>query len=251
MELVEGASYLRVRGDALVFEAVHDNAEQVAVVPSLAELVHEGGDLGQPAGSHLQGCGTRHGLEHPGLKPGPHTLGRQAENPGRSGHRNTGDFGETTLADLGEAVAHGGPYRVVGQGGVEVFDVGHGVLGHGGTEGGGHRPILTVALRLCDYYDKSLYLLVMPGYQLYALRAALEPCRPAPRQISANGIAAARDGMSGVTGFRVVRVCHRVISNWRPAGSGSGCSSAITHSAMSHIDTATFPVASCWSVPHL
>lgn len=53
----------------------------------------------------------------------------------------------------------------------------------------------------------------MPGYQLYALRAALEPCRPPPRQISANGIAAARDGMSGVTGFRVVRVCHRVISN--------------------------------------
>jgi len=53
----------------------------------------------------------------------------------------------------------------------------------------------------------------MPGYQLYALRAALEPCQPPPRQISANDIAAARDGMSGVTGFRVVRVCHRVISN--------------------------------------
>jgi len=107
-------------------------------VPGLAELVHEGGDLGQAAGGHLQGCGAGHGVEHPGVQPGPHALGGQAEDPGRGGHRNPGDLGETTLTDLGEAVAHGGAYRVVGEGGVEVFDVGHGVLGHGGTEGCRH-----------------------------------------------------------------------------------------------------------------
>jgi len=156
VELVEGTPYPGMRGDTVVFESVHDDTEQVVVVSGLAELVHEGGDLGQAAGGHLQRCGTRHGVEHPGLQPGPHALGGQAEDPGRGGHRHPGDFGETALTDLGEAVAHRGPYRVIGQGGVEVFDVGHRVLGYGGTEGCGHQPILTTGLRFSDYNDKSL-----------------------------------------------------------------------------------------------
>jgi hypothetical protein len=156
VELVEGEPYPGVRGDTVVFESVDDDAEQVVVVSGLAELVDEGGDLGQAAGGHLEGCGVGHRVEHPGLEPGPHALGGQAEDPGCGGYRHPGDFGETALTDLGEAVAYRGPYRVVGQGGVEVFNVGHGVLGHGGTEGCGHRPILTAGLRFYDYYDKSL-----------------------------------------------------------------------------------------------
>jgi len=164
VELVEGAPYPGMCGDTVVFEPVHDDTEQVAVVSYVAELMHEGGNLGQPAGSHLQGSGTGHGLEHPGLQPGPHTLGRQAENPGRGGHRNTGDFGETPLTDLGEAVAYRGAYRLIGQRGVEVFDVGHGVLGHGGAEGGSHQLILTplgcrflaLLTRRCHFDDQGI-----------------------------------------------------------------------------------------------
>jgi len=143
VELVEGAPYPGMCGDTVVFEPVHDDTEQVAVVSDVAELMYEGGDLGQAAGSHLQGCGTGHGLEHPGLQPGPHARGRQAENPGRGGHRHPGDFGETPLTDFGEAVAYRGAYRVIGQRGVEVFDVGHGVLGNVGAEGGIHQRIPT------------------------------------------------------------------------------------------------------------
>ncbi len=77
VELVEGAPDSGVCGDTVVFESIHDNAEQVAVVSRGAELVHEGRNLGQPAGSHLERCRTRQVLEHPGLQPGPHALGRQ------------------------------------------------------------------------------------------------------------------------------------------------------------------------------
>jgi len=164
VELVEGTPYPGMCGNTVVFESVHDDTEQIAVVSHVAELMHEGGDLGQPAGSHLQGCGTRHGVEHPGLQPGPHTLGRQAEDPGRGGHRNTGDFGETALTDLGEAVAHGGTYRVVGQGGVEVFDVGHGVLSHGGAEGGSHQPILTHRLAVFQPFWQAVASSMIRGF---------------------------------------------------------------------------------------
>jgi hypothetical protein len=97
-------------------------------------------------------------------KKKPARSGQTAENPGRSGHRNPGDFGEATLTDLGEAVAYRGPYRIIGQSGVEVFDVGHGVLSHGGTEGGSHQltpnPLAcrlpAFSTRRCLFNDQSV-----------------------------------------------------------------------------------------------